>query len=75
MSVAQGEQASPPATPSRVPIAVRKAWARLIAKVYEADPLICPHCRATMKIIKFVQKEEEIRTTLVMLGIPYHNSS
>ena len=28
-----------------------------------------------MKIIKFVHKEEEIRATLVTLGIPYHDPS
>ncbi len=26
-------------------------WARLIQKVYEVDPLECPHCGATMRII------------------------
>ena len=29
----------------------RKNWARLIQKVYEIDPLICPECQGTMKVI------------------------
>jgi rRNA maturation protein Nop10 len=29
----------------------KQAWARLLAKVYEIDPMICPHCGGEMKII------------------------
>jgi hypothetical protein len=29
----------------------RKNWARLIQKVYEIDPLTCPKCQGTMKVI------------------------
>ena len=25
--------------------ALRKSWARLIRKVYEVDPLVCPKCK------------------------------
>jgi len=33
----------------------RKAnWARLIQKVYEGDPLECPNCGATMRIIALI---------------------
>ena len=28
-------------------------WAALIKMVYEVDPLICPKCGGTMKIISF----------------------
>jgi hypothetical protein len=28
--------------------ASRKSWARLIQKIYEVDPLICPKCRGNM---------------------------
>jgi hypothetical protein len=31
--------------------ACRKSWARLIQKIYEVDPLICPKCRGSMRII------------------------
>jgi hypothetical protein len=29
-------------------------WARLIQKVYEVDPLECPNCGATMRIIALI---------------------
>jgi hypothetical protein len=34
--------------------ACRSAWARLIAKVYEVDPLICPRCGSEMKLIALI---------------------
>jgi len=30
----------------------KSAWARLIRKVYEADPLECPKCKGPMRIIR-----------------------
>ena len=32
----------------------RAAWARLIEKVYEADPLSCPRCHNPMKVIAVI---------------------
>ncbi len=31
----------------------RKNWARLILKIYDVDPLICPKCKGNMRIISF----------------------
>ena len=31
-----------------------KGWAEMIRKVYEVDPLLCPHCGDTMKVIAFI---------------------
>ena len=31
-----------------------KGWAEMIRKVYEVNPLVCPHCGGTMKIIAFL---------------------
>ena len=31
-----------------------KGWAEMIRKVYEVDPLVCPRCGGTMKIIAFL---------------------
>jgi hypothetical protein len=31
-----------------------KGWAEMIRKVYGVDPLVCPHCGGTMKIIAFL---------------------
>jgi hypothetical protein len=32
----------------------RRSWARLIKKVYEADPLVCPRCSSPLKIISLI---------------------
>ena len=32
----------------------RSSWARLIKKVYEADPLVCPRCSGPLKIISLI---------------------
>jgi hypothetical protein len=32
----------------------KRSWARLIKKVYEADPLICPRCGGPLKIISLI---------------------
>jgi hypothetical protein len=31
-----------------------KGWAAMIRKVYEVDPMVCPKCGGTMKIIAFI---------------------
>ncbi|MGB8953029.1 MAG: hypothetical protein WCC06_10250 [Candidatus Aminicenantales bacterium] len=31
-----------------------KGWAAMIRKVYEVDPMTCPQCGGTMKIIAFI---------------------
>jgi hypothetical protein len=35
----------------------RKSWSRLIQKIYEADPLICPKCSGEMKVISVIEDE------------------
>ncbi|MCD4721730.1 MAG: hypothetical protein K8S13_17990, partial [Desulfobacula sp.] len=32
----------------------RQNWARLIQKIYEVDPLVCPKCQGQMKIISII---------------------
>jgi hypothetical protein len=39
----------------------KQAWARLLAKVYEIDPMICPQCGAEMKVIAIIQDTKEIK--------------
>jgi len=31
-----------------------KGWAEMIRKVYEVDPMVCPHCGGKMKVIAFL---------------------
>ncbi len=49
--------------------AFRKNWARLIQKIYEVDPLICPKCKGAMRIISFIEDPLVIRDILTHLGL------
>lgn len=49
--------------------AANKNWARLIQKIYEVDPLVCPKCRGEMKIIAFIDQQHIIKKILNHLNI------
>jgi len=38
----------------------KKAWARLIQKIYAVDPFICPKCGSEMKIVAVIQDKSAI---------------
>jgi hypothetical protein len=38
----------------------KQAWARLIKKIYEIDPLVCPKCSSEMKIIACLEKKNKV---------------
>ena len=42
----------------------RRSWARLIKKVYEADPLVCPRCAGPLKILSLIGDAPVIEKTL-----------
>lgn len=44
-------------------------WARLIRKVYEADPLECPRCKGPMRVIALIEDPGVIRRILEHLGL------
>jgi hypothetical protein len=46
-----------------------KSWARLIKKIYEVDPLTCPKCGSSMRIIAFIEDYKVIKKILDWLGI------
>jgi len=46
----------------------RSAWARLIHKVYEVDPLECPKCGAPMHVIALIDDATVIRRIFEHLG-------
>jgi len=46
-----------------------KSWARLIKKIYELDPLTCPKCKGSMRIIAFIEDYKVIKKILDWLGI------
>jgi hypothetical protein len=60
----------------------RQNWARLIQKVYEFDPLICPKCQGPMRIISFIEEIEIIKNLIIFdllkktqtIFIPPHNA-
>ena len=49
----------------------RRRWAALIKHIYEADPLLCPQCGGTMKIIAFIEAHQAdlIRKILEHCGL------
>ena len=42
----------------------RSAWARLLAKVYEIHPFVCPKCSSDMEIIAIIMNPGEVRKIL-----------
>ena len=46
-----------------------KKWRELIKKVWEVDPLICPHCQGEMKMIALIDEAEVISRILKHLGL------
>jgi len=46
------------------------SWAACIKRIYEVDPLECPKCRSTMRIVAFIQDEYAIRDIMKSQGIP-----
>ena len=42
----------------------RMTWAALIKSVFEVDPLKCPTCGGTMKIVAFIEEEPVIEKIL-----------
>jgi hypothetical protein len=43
---------------------VKSAWARMIKKVYETDPLVCPKCGEKMRVLAVITNRQEIRKIL-----------
>ena len=48
---------------------LNRSWARLIQKIYEVDPLICPICQGKMRIIAFIEDYKVVKKILDYLGI------
>ncbi|MBC8390483.1 MAG: transposase, partial [Actinobacteria bacterium] len=41
-----------------------RSWARLIQKIYEVDPLLCPKCGGEMRIIAFIEDYKVVKKIL-----------
>ena len=46
-----------------------KKWRDLIKKVWEADPLLCPHCQQEMRVIALIDEADVIERILRHLGL------
>jgi hypothetical protein len=44
-------------------------WARLIAKVFQADPLVCKRCGGPLKVVAYITHTVAIRRILDHLGL------
>jgi hypothetical protein len=55
--------------PDESSTASRKNWARLIQKIYEVDPLTCPKCQGSMRVISFIEDPQVIKKILKHLGL------
>jgi hypothetical protein len=47
----------------------RKKWARLIQKIYNVDPLLCPKCFGSMRIIAFIEDQQIVKKILQHLDL------
>ena len=45
------------------------SWARLIAKVFQADPLVCRRCGGPLKVVAYITDSPAIRQILDHLGL------
>ncbi len=52
--------------PKRIP---QLMWRECIKKVWEVDPLACPHCAGEMKLISFIYKKAVIKKILTHLEL------
>jgi len=71
--VSDTEPSPQPSSPSVPQSSCRSAWARLIAKVYEIDPLVCPRCSCRMRILAVITAPAEVNKILrylVKIGRP-----
>jgi hypothetical protein len=70
-----GSPAGPPETPERdepddgFRKECKRAWSKLIQRVYEIDPLICPRCGTRMRVIAYIEKSPVVRKILNHLGL------
>jgi hypothetical protein len=59
-----------PESPKEKPRRASYLWAMLIARIYEALPLLCPRCNQPMKIIAFLTDPASLSRILNYLGVP-----
>ena len=72
LELAQRRGLPPPPAPkspvSEFATRAKAAWARLIRKGYEADPMECPRCKGPMRAIALIDDPHVVRRILEHLG-------
>ena len=53
--------------PTPVPTEATRRWAALLRQIFEVDPLVCPTCRGTMRILAFITQASVIDQILMHL--------
>ena len=46
----------------------RKSWARLLKKIYEVDPFLCPKCGGTMSVVAVIEDGKELEAIVGWAG-------
>jgi len=62
----------PPIIEEETSFVPRKGWAEIHRKVYEVDPLLCPHCGGQMSIIAFIEDHKVIDKIIAHLKLTFH---
>jgi hypothetical protein len=65
----EADPSGPPAEPAPAKRRCSPSWARLISKVYQADPLVCKACKGPLKIVAYITDELSITRILDHLGL------
>ncbi len=56
--------AGPQPQPEPIPSPSRASWARLLKRIFEVDPLVCPACGSKMKIVSVITEPNVIDAIL-----------
>ena len=56
--------AGPQPHPEPIPSPSRASWARLLRRIFEVDPLLCPACGSAMKIVSVIREHNVIDAIL-----------
>ena len=73
---ARKKRAAPASTPAVLPLPddqhrkASRAWASLIKRVFEVEPLLCPKCGGPMRIKSFITDPHQVKRLLGSVGIP-----
>lgn len=54
--------------PEAFPRSFPYTWAMLLARIYEALPLVCPRCGSAMRIIAFITNASDVKRILEHIG-------